>query len=78
MGQEAEKIRRLKDFAGYQVTQDLMKRAGAKADWRFMHCLPRKAEEVEDAVFYDEQRSLVWQEGENRKWAFSRVQGFVD
>lgn len=66
MGQEAEKAQRLKDFAGYQVTMDLAKRGGANPDWKFMHCLPRKSEEVDDEVFYSD-RSLVFPEAENRK-----------
>ena len=40
----------------------------AAADWVFLHCLPRKQEEVTDDVFYDKDHSLVWQEAENRKW----------
>ncbi len=40
----------------------------ASPDWKFLHCLPRKQEEVSDEVFYDRKRSLVWQEAENRKW----------
>jgi hypothetical protein len=44
----------------------MLKEAGA--DWIFLHCLPRKAEEVTDDVFYDSKQSLVWQEAENRKW----------
>ncbi len=40
----------------------------ADPDWVFLHCLPRKPEEVDDDVFYDQQRSLVWKEAENRKW----------
>ena len=40
----------------------------ASSDWKFLHCLPRKKEEVSDDVFYDKERSLVWQEAENRKW----------
>ena len=40
----------------------------AKPDWVFLHCLPRKQEEVNDDVFYDRERSIVWQEAENRKW----------
>lgn len=40
----------------------------ASADWTFLHCLPRKPEEVSDDVFYDKERSLVWKEAENRKW----------
>jgi len=67
MGQEAEKQTRLRDFAGYQVTMDLAKRGQAKPEWKFMHCLPRKAEEVDDEVFYSD-RSLVFPEAENRKW----------
>ena len=39
----------------------------AKEEAVFLHCLPRKPEEVTDEVFQSE-RSLVWQEAENRKW----------
>lgn len=39
----------------------------ANPDWTFLHCLPRKQEEVDDEVFYS-QRSLVFPEAENRKW----------
>lgn len=67
MGDEASKEQRLRDFAGFQVTEQLARNGGAKQDWKFMHCLPRKAEEVDDAVFYS-QRSLVFPEAENRKW----------
>lgn len=66
MGQEAEKEGRLHDFTGYQITMNLAKRGQAKPDWKFMHCLPRKAEEVDDEVFYSD-RSLVFPEAENRK-----------
>jgi ornithine carbamoyltransferase len=68
MGQEEESARRLKAFAGYQITNDLAKRGGAKKDWKFMHCLPRHPEEVADEVFYSP-RSLVFTEAENRLWA---------
>lgn len=50
MGQEAEKAQRLKDFQGYQVTEALCREGGANPDWKFMHCLPRKADEVDDEV----------------------------
>ena len=50
MGQEAEKPQRLKTFDGYQVTEAMAARGGAKKDWKFMHCLPRKPEEVSDEV----------------------------
>lgn len=39
----------------------------AKPGWTFLHCLPRKQEEVDDQVFYSS-HSLVFPEAENRKW----------
>lgn len=50
MGDEAQKDQRLRDFAGFQVTETLASQGGAKPDWKFLHCLPRKAEEVSDEV----------------------------
>ena len=50
MGQEAEKAERLKAFQGYQVTEALCQEGGAKPHWQFMHCLPRKPDEVDDEV----------------------------
>lgn len=77
MGQEEEAQKRLKDFAGFQVTEELAKRGGAKPDWKFMHCLPRHPEEVSDEVMYGP-RSLVFQEGENRLWAaLATLQRFI-
>ncbi|KZT38635.1 ornithine carbamoyltransferase [Sistotremastrum suecicum HHB10207 ss-3] len=67
MGQEAEKEQRLKDFQGYQVTEALCAEGGAKENWKFLHCLPRKQHEVDDEVFYGP-RSLVFPEADNRKW----------
>ncbi|PCH34715.1 ornithine carbamoyltransferase [Wolfiporia cocos MD-104 SS10] len=72
MGQEAEKEQRIKDFQGYQVTEQMCRDGGAKADWRFMHCLPRKSQEVDDEVFYGP-RSLVFEEADNRKWTTMAV-----
>lgn len=67
MGDEASKEQRLRDFAGFQVTEALAQAGGAHRDWRFLHCLPRKENEVDDEVFYGP-RSLVFPEAENRKW----------
>lgn len=67
MGQEEEKAARLAAFEGYQITNKLVESSGAKPDWKFLHCLPRKQEEVDDEVFHGP-RSLVFQEAENRKW----------
>lgn len=77
MGQEEEKAKRLRDFAGFQVTKELAQRGGARENWAFMHCLPRKPEEVSDEVFYSP-KSLVFQEAENRLWAvLSAFESFV-
>ncbi|XP_053313409.1 ornithine transcarbamylase, mitochondrial [Spea bombifrons] len=70
MGQEAEKKKRLVDFKGYQITMETAK--VASPNWVFLHCLPRKPEEVDDEVFYSP-RSLVFQEAENRKWTIMGV-----
>lgn len=67
MGQEEEADYRLEDFEGFQVTEDLCRQGKAKAQWKFMHCLPRHTDEVDDEVFYGP-RSLVFREAENRKW----------
>ncbi|KAJ3338098.1 hypothetical protein HDU93_009969 [Gonapodya sp. JEL0774] len=72
MGQEAEKAKRLQAFANYQITESMARKGGAKPDWKFMHCLPRKSEEVDEEVFYGP-RSIVWQEGENRKYTVMAV-----
>ncbi|KAI1799405.1 ornithine carbamoyltransferase precursor-like protein [Daldinia bambusicola] len=77
MGQEEETQKRLKDFAGFQVSTELAERGGAKPDWKFMHCLPRHSEEVTDEVFYSD-RSLVFPEAENRLWAaIAAIDAFV-
>jgi ornithine carbamoyltransferase len=48
MGQETEKEERLRAFAGYQVTEALC--SNANPNWKFLHCLPRKQNEVNDEV----------------------------
>ncbi|TWU78683.1 ornithine carbamoyltransferase [Metarhizium rileyi] len=77
MGQESEQQKRLKAFEGYQITNELAQRGGAKEGWKFMHCLPRHPDEVADEVFYSP-RSLVFPEAENRLWsAVAALEGFV-
>ncbi|RSH77212.1 ornithine carbamoyltransferase [Apiotrichum porosum] len=72
MGQEEESKARLEAFTGYQLTNELIEGSGAKPDWKFMHCLPRHQDEVNDEVFYGD-RSLVFPEAENRKWTIMAV-----
>lgn len=71
MGQESEKESRLENFKGFQVTEDLCR--NAKSNWKFLHCLPRKKNEVDDEVFYNPKRSVVFQEAENRKYTVMSV-----
>lgn len=63
MGQEEETNKRKMDFQGYQVNSELV--GQAKPDYKFMHCLPRKQDEVTDEVFYSK-HSIVFDEAENR------------
>ena len=64
MGQEGALAERVKDFADFEVTKELM--AIANSDALFMHCLPaHRGEEVSTAVL-DAPDSIVWEEAENR------------
>ena len=64
MGFEAENEERKRDFADWQVDEDMM--AVAKPDALFMHCLPaHRGEEVAAGVI-DGPHSIVWDEAENR------------
>jgi ornithine carbamoyltransferase len=64
MGQEGERERRLRDLAGFGITQELL---GQAADGAIvLHCLPAHyGEEITEAVLYGPQ-SAVWDQAENR------------
>ena len=65
MGQEAEKEKRQKVFADFQINAKLL--ASAPADCKVMHCLPaRRGLEITDDVV-DGPQSVVFQQAENRK-----------
>lgn len=64
MGQEAEKQQRLREFAGFQVNEDLL--AAAPKEAIVLHCLPAyRGTEITDGVM-DGSQSRVFEEAENR------------
>ena len=64
MGQEAEQQKRVRDFAGWTVTDELL--AHANPDAVFMHCLPAHRGEEVAASVCDGPRSVIFDEAENR------------
>jgi ornithine carbamoyltransferase len=75
MGYEAENEARLKAFAGFCVSTDMM--AAADPEAVFMHCLPaHRGEEVQAAVI-DGPQSVVWDEAENRLHAQKALMEFL-
>ncbi len=64
MGQEAEQQKRVRDFAGWTVTDDLLALANKGAV--FMHCLPAHRGEEVSADVCDGPRSVIFDEAENR------------
>ena len=76
MGQEAEKEKRLKDFAGFCVDENLMKLATSGAI--FLHCLPAyRGYEVSEAVF-EAHADEIFAEAENRLHAQKGVMVWLD
>jgi len=64
MGQEKEAKQRRRDFAAYQINEELL--AKAPDGTLFMHCLPAHRGEEVSAGIIDSPRSVVFQEAENR------------
>lgn len=65
MGQETEAQTRASDLAPYQVTPELLDRAGAQV--MFLHCLPaHEGEEISTDLFEDPRTASVWAQAGNR------------
>lgn len=76
MGQEEEKEKRIKDFNGYIVDQDLMNLANNNAI--FLHCLPAyRGFEVSEEVFEGKQ-NRIFEEAENRLHAQKSIMVWLD
>lgn len=64
MGQEKEREKRIRDFQGFQVNEQLL--ALAKSSVKVMHCLPaHRGEEISNGVL-DGKESIVLDQAENR------------
>lgn len=75
MGQEAEQKKREADFAGFQVTRELLDMADKEV--LFMHCLPaHRGEEISHDLL-DDPRAVVWDEAENRLHAQKALMEFL-
>jgi ornithine carbamoyltransferase len=64
MGQEAETQKRLRDFTGFQINDEML--AAADPSCIVLHCLPaHRGEEITDSIM-DGPRSAVFDQAENR------------
>jgi len=75
MGQEDERVRRMKDFEGFEVTLELMSLADENA--LFMHCLPAHRGEEVSADVIDAPDSVVWEQAGNRLHAQKALLEFL-
>ena len=71
MGQEEEKAKRAKAFAGYQVNAEVM--AVAKPDAMVLHCLPAHRGEEITADVFEAHADEIFEEAENRLHAQKAV-----
>lgn len=71
MGQEEEAAQRLKDFADFQINDQLV--SYAKDDYMFLHCLPAIREEEVAGSVIDGANSYVFQQAGNRLHAQKAV-----
>jgi len=76
MGHEAEKAKRIAEFAGYTVDAQVM--SHAKPDAIFLHCLPAYRGYEVSAEVIDGTQSVIWDEAENRLHAQKALLVWLD
>jgi len=64
MGQEDQKLKRMQDFAGFTLDQELL--ALAKPEAIVLHCLPAYRGYEISAEVLDGAQSVIWDQAENR------------
>ena len=75
MGQEEDAAKRMKDFTGFQINDELLSVAAAKAI--VLHCLPaHRGEEITSEVF-DKHSDVIFDEAENRLHAQKAVMALL-
>jgi ornithine carbamoyltransferase len=75
MGQEEERERRLRELAGFAITDELLAHAGKDAI--VLHCLPAHyGEEITEEILHGPQ-SAAWEEAENRLHAQKALMALV-
>ncbi len=75
MGMEAEKEKRIKDFAGFTIDAELL--ALAKADAIVLHCLPAYRGYEISADVLDGKQAVIWNQAENRLHAQKALMVFL-
>ena len=76
MGQESEKEKRIKDFAGYMVDENMMSLADPKAI--FLHCLPAYREYEVSTETFEKHSEVVFTEAENRLHVQKAIMVWLD
>lgn len=76
MGQESEKEKRIKDFAGYMVDENMMNLADSKAI--FLHCLPAYREYEVSTETFEKHSEVVFTEAENRLHVQKAIMVWLD
>ncbi|MFA7553521.1 MAG: ornithine carbamoyltransferase [Spongiibacteraceae bacterium] len=75
MGQEKQQAKRIKQFEGFQLNQELL--SVAASDALYMHCLPAHRGEEISAELMDNPETVIWNEAENRLHAQKALMEFL-